>query len=1367
MDVSCHDAVFGVMNILPGGKKMKGKRRRMSGMLTDAAMGIKKALHPGGGGEKWPRKLLPLLVIALVCSNIGGMMPYGAERAVTKQIEEFEELPEDVLYQQVTEGTKKRELNLPKSLRGFVVAEASAGGVDTATPSEAKKYTASPSEAVKKEDADVTVATSSTATKTEEGEWKNIRVVWELDGSFSDGEEYDGEIPGTYVFDAVLARDTYQLSSAGLPRIIVEVLPGTDGSLITDWEWLDEQELLTGDTLSLPGASKENLAGYETIISMLPEKIRADVKKADGTASEGLEVEVGIRGWECSDYPEAGGDEGEYTFMALLPEEYGLEDGVRPLHVKVQLGGGNLYANEYSGLTITGGAVTQGVDGQIRLNRNGDYVISGTWNGELDGVGKDSEKAVLTVPNGVTANITLDGVTISTSGRNYACAFAVEAGGTANITLSGTNSLTSGYFRAGLEVPENATVTIDGDGSLTATGDYYGAGIGGSGSISNSGTIIMNGGTITANGGRNGAGIGGGGGGGRDAGNGGIVTITDGTITAKGGQAGAGIGGGGKDNSSSGGAGNGGSITIKGGTVYAYGGSGSWGNGGGAAGIGGGANNDDNIGSGGNVKISGEYTRVIATGRDRGYDIGGGAGPDNSFGGSGSLSVTDGATLEMKDAGTNVTDPEYRNCAIIDKDGNCVRYNSEGNPIASPTLLLEVSPADSVTLPDTVTLTATLAGAVPDNSNKKIEFTVVGTTATVTTDSSGKAVYTPTDLSPGTYNFNASFNGDTDNDPASATGITGYTVSLGTQKALILNGLGSAYTYGSEPFNLSTSGGSGGGAVSYVSSDSSVASVTGNTVVILKAGEFTVTATKAGDSSYAKATVTSPEVTVSEAVPNVNLSAMGGSTTTDPIILTATVSKVGTGATPTGTVTFSKNGTPLETVVLNSSGEASHTISSPSAGNHTYTAAYSGQTGYYKGASATRTIGVGLTDQTGFAISNPGAKTYGDSDFTLTATGGQSMGGVDFSVPPDNGVLTVTKGGSAKLIGAGSVRVTATKAGDSTYNEATATLDITVAPRDITNVKVSVTGSRVYTGSQLQPIFEVKDGALAITAGDYTNGYGPNVDAGTGTGSIILTGQRNYTGTMTVDFDIEKRPLSGAVITLEAASYPYTGNEIRPAVKKVAVDGIPVSGSEFEVGYVDNINEGTATITITAKAGSNFSGAASTTFMITASGGNTRNSDGSSSISTGDRTYDPKKGWVSPQTGIITGTGSGYSKWLQDETGWKLQYADGTMAAGVSVTADNGRTYERLTWELIDGAWYAFGADGYAESGLVFDPDLGGYFYIDINTGMKTGWQLIDGKWYYFNTVSDGRRGIMLVDTWVEGWYVDENGIWDGKEKEE
>ena len=156
----------------------------------------------------------------------------------------------------------------------------------------------------------------------------------------------------------------------------------------------------------------------------------------------------------------------------------------------------------------------------------------------------------------------------------------------------------------------------------------------------------------------------------------------------------------------------------------------------------------------------------------------------------------------------------------------------------------------------------------------------------------------------------------------------------------------------------------------------------------------------------------------------------------------------------------------------------------------------------------------------------------------------------------------------------------------------------------------------------------------------------------------------------------------------------------------------------------------------------------------------------SSGANTADgRTYDAKKGWVSVQTGIITGTGSGYSKWIPDEKGWKLQYADGTMAPGVSVTAADGRTYERLTWELINGAWYAFGADGYAKSGLVFDLDLGGIFYIDINTGMKTGWQMINGKWYYFNPISDGKRGIMFADTWIDGWYVDKDGIWNGDAK--
>lgn len=144
---------------------------------------------------------------------------------------------------------------------------------------------------------------------------------------------------------------------------------------------------------------------------------------------------------------------------------------------------------------------------------------------------------------------------------------------------------------------------------------------------------------------------------------------------------------------------------------------------------------------------------------------------------------------------------------------------------------------------------------------------------------------------------------------------------------------------------------------------------------------------------------------------------------------------------------------------------------------------------------------------------------------------------------------------------------------------------------------------------------------------------------------------------------------------------------------------------------------------------------------------------------------DAKKGQVNTERGIITGTGDGYSRWIsevaQDGTErWKLTYADGTTAAGSVVTDASGKAYEQPIWELINGAWYAFGSDGYAKSGLVEDPALGGIFYIDINTGMKTGWQLVDGVWRYFNPVSDGKKGIMLVDTWVDGRYIDSDGIW-------
>jgi len=117
-------------------------------------------------------------------------------------------------------------------------------------------------------------------------------------------------------------------------------------------------------------------------------------------------------------------------------------------------------------------------------------------------------------------------------------------------------------------------------------------------------------------------------------------------------------------------------------------------------------------------------------------------------------------------------------------------------------------------------------------------------------------------------------------------------------------------------------------------------------------------------------------------------------------------------------------------------------------------------------------------------------------------------------------------------------------------------------------------------------------------------------------------------------------------------------------------------------------------------------------------------------------------------------------RWIKDEVGWRYMYANRMWARGRLVTGTAGEQTEYYQWEQINGAWYAFDADGYAAEGVIFDPAYNGYFYIDINTGMKVGWHLIDGEWYYFNPVSDGRKGIMYSDTWIDGRYLGHDGVW-------
>ena len=102
------------------------------------------------------------------------------------------------------------------------------------------------------------------------------------------------------------------------------------------------------------------------------------------------------------------------------------------------------------------------------------------------------------------STVTLNGISYDTS-RKY---LSITCMGDATIILKGSNKV-KGQTSAGIFVPAGRTLTIVGNGSLTAEGGYDAAGIGGN-SSDNCGNIFIAGGTINATGQGGAAGIGGG-----------------------------------------------------------------------------------------------------------------------------------------------------------------------------------------------------------------------------------------------------------------------------------------------------------------------------------------------------------------------------------------------------------------------------------------------------------------------------------------------------------------------------------------------------------------------------------------------------------------------------------------------------------------------------------------------------------------------------------------------------------------------------------------------------------------------------------------------------------------------------------------
>lgn len=303
-----------------------------------------------------------------------------------------------------------------------------------------------------------------------------------------------------------------------------------------------------------------------------------------------------------------------------------------------------------AGLSVPAFAATYNIgDGSITIEANGDGTAKVTQNETVNekdddvivkGSGETTSNVIEVINNTEDdLKITLSDVDIAdTKGK---APLSVSGTGDTTIELDGNNSLTGSGWSAGLERNEekdaagnvvSGKLTIQDEnknGSLEATGNYGGAGIGG-GNLKNSGEIEITGDTITATGALDGAGIGGGGSGGD-----GTVTISGGNITARGGSSdnpkaicGAGIGGGGGYGNAT--------VTITGDAVIEEA------TGGGAcAGIGSGYYNSKT-----DITISGNAEVKNAQGGAQGAGIGGGG-----FGGTGTVTITDNAKVDNATGG--------------------------------------------------------------------------------------------------------------------------------------------------------------------------------------------------------------------------------------------------------------------------------------------------------------------------------------------------------------------------------------------------------------------------------------------------------------------------------------------------------------------------------------------------------------------------------------------------------------------------------------------------------------------------------------------------------------------------------------------
>lgn len=522
-----------------------------------------------------------------------------------------------------------------------------------------------------------------------------------------------------------------------------------------------------------------------------------------------------------------------------------------------------------------------------------------------------------------------------------------------------------------------------------------------------------------------------------------------------------------------------------------------------------------------------------------------------------------------------------------------------------------------------------------------------------------------------------------------------------------------------------------------------------------------------------------------------------------------------------------------------SSGE--FTAHSPTDISHVTVASIAAQT--YTGSAITPSLtitygGANLVQDTDYTVSYTNNINYGTATVTITGKGKYtgsrtatfSIARKDistltlspiadcpytgYSVTPEielyYGSIILVKGtdyymSCSNNINIGTATVTITGRGNYTGTLSSAFNVVGQAPDNLT---YSVTDME-YTGFEVTPNIVIKNGTKTLIKNtDYTVTYSDNVKVGTGYATITFMG--NYTGTKVISFNILKKDISHCYISIYSQTYTGSAVTSKPTVKLNSSAATPfVEGTDYTLSYSNNINVGTATVTITG-IGEYLTGSIAVNFNInpimaswtTCTFNDTYYYTGFAiepefTLTYGDITFKKNVDYTvsyidNIESGygyaVITGTGTGLSGTVsrsfyinrlyignltfsdipdQYYTGSAvtpsvvIKNGSKTLTAGTDYTVSYlNNVNEGTATAIITGVGNYTGTKQmtFKISGSAVQPDI------------KPGWQQTGGKWYYFKTSGDMVTGWYKVDgTWyyldpatgamVTGW-LKENGMW-------